>query len=146
MNEAQIGYWLTWIGTGAWGFCFLWMHRISSRQDRMLAELRDQARRIEKLARTEHDILKEVRPDIDKIREGVAEVTSGLDDVRRDNVAQAEKTEQVVEQVNKIERAAEKIAGAEDAVGTVPTGEKPGTRNRTIEPVGAAARFGDLCG
>ena len=30
MNEASIGYFLTWAGTLAWGVCFWWMHRISS--------------------------------------------------------------------------------------------------------------------
>ena len=118
MNEAQIGYWLTWIGTAAWGVCFWWMHRISQRQDKMLAELREQAQRIEELSRVEHDILKEVRPDIDQIRASVTEVTEDLVDVRRDNIAQAVVAEKVVEQVSRIEEVAQKVAHVEEMVTT----------------------------
>ena len=41
MDHATITYWLTWVGTGA--CCFWWMHRISARQDALLAELRELA-------------------------------------------------------------------------------------------------------
>jgi len=116
MNEATIGYWLTWIGTSAWGVCFWWMHRISSRQDKLLDELREQAHRIEELSRIEHDILKEVHPRVDQIRDVVHEVTQDLADVRRDNIAQAVMTEQVAEQVAKIEEVAEKMARVEEMV------------------------------
>jgi hypothetical protein len=66
INQGIIAYWLTWVGTGAWVICFWWMHRISTRQDAMLAELRE-------LAQTQHDILREVRPDIDEIKEHIVE-------------------------------------------------------------------------
>jgi hypothetical protein len=55
MDHATIPYWLTWVGTGAWGICFWWMHRISARQDALLTELRE-------LAQTQQDILREVHP------------------------------------------------------------------------------------
>lgn len=116
MNETHIAYYLTWGGTAAWALCFWWMHRISARQDKLLAELREQAQRIEELSRIEHDILKEVRPDIDQIRESVVEVSQDLIDVRRDNIAQAVVAEQVAEQVARIEEVAEKVAHVEELV------------------------------
>ena len=67
MDHATIAYVLTWVGTGAWVICFWWMHRISSRQDALLRELKD-------LAKTQHDILREVHPDVGEIREHVVEV------------------------------------------------------------------------
>ena len=57
MDQGTIAYWLTWVGTGAWVVCFWWMHRISTRQDALLTELRE-------LARTQHDILREVHLDV----------------------------------------------------------------------------------
>jgi hypothetical protein len=66
MEQGTIAYWFTWVGTGAWVVCFWWMHRISSRQDALFTELRE-------LARTQHDILREVHPDVGEIKEHVVE-------------------------------------------------------------------------
>ena len=66
MDQGTIAYWLTWVGTGAWVICFWWMHRISTRQDALLAELRE-------LAQTQQDILREVHPDVGEIKEQVVE-------------------------------------------------------------------------
>jgi hypothetical protein len=66
MDQGTITYLLTWVGTGAWVVCFWWMHRISSRQDALLTELRE-------LARIQHDILREVHPDVGEIKEHVVE-------------------------------------------------------------------------
>jgi hypothetical protein len=66
MEQGTIAYWLTWVGTGAWVVCFWWMHRISTRQDALLTELRE-------LARIQHDILREVHPDVGEIKEHVVE-------------------------------------------------------------------------
>jgi hypothetical protein len=66
MDHATIAYWLTWVGTGAWVICFWWMHRISARQDALLMELRE-------LAKTQHDILREVHPDVGEIKAHVVE-------------------------------------------------------------------------
>jgi hypothetical protein len=75
MDQATIAYWLTWVGTGAWVVCFWWMHRISTRQDALLAELRE-------LARTQHDILREVHPDVGEIKEHVVtEQGAKIDDI-----------------------------------------------------------------
>ena len=38
------------------------MHRISTRQDRLLAELHAQGKRIEELSKIEHDLIREVHP------------------------------------------------------------------------------------
>lgn len=56
---------------GCWGVCFWWMHRISKRQNSVLAELAGQARRIEDLSKKEHEILAEVHPSVEAIHEGV---------------------------------------------------------------------------
>jgi hypothetical protein len=66
MDHAIIAYGLTWVGTGAWVICFWWMRRISARQDALLMELRE-------LAKTQHDILREVHPDVGEIKAHVVE-------------------------------------------------------------------------
>ena len=62
MDQSTIAYWLTWVGTGAWLICFWWMHRSSARQDALRMELKA-------LARTQHDILREVHPDVGEMKE-----------------------------------------------------------------------------
>ena len=66
MDQTTIAYGLTWVGTGAWVICFWWMHRISARQDALLTELRE-------LARTQHDILRQVHPDVGQIKAQMVE-------------------------------------------------------------------------
>jgi hypothetical protein len=66
---------LAWIGTACWGLCFWWMHRLSSKQEMMLKELRDVTKRIERLSKAEHDIIKEVHPKVDEINEHVKDVS-----------------------------------------------------------------------
>ena len=65
---------LAWVGTACWVVCFWWMHRLSSRQETMLKELGDVARRIEKLSKAEHDLIREVHPKVEEIKESVEEV------------------------------------------------------------------------
>ena len=60
---------LSGIGTVCWAVCFWWMHRISSRQDAMLQELR-----IERLSQAEHDLISEVHPQVNEIKEHVQDV------------------------------------------------------------------------
>lgn len=60
---------------GCWFVCFWWMHRISSRQNAVLDELRDQAQRIEKISREEHAILTELHPNVEALKKGVDEVS-----------------------------------------------------------------------
>jgi hypothetical protein len=67
-------FWLTIAGGVCWAVCFWWMHRISKRQDSVLCELREQAKRIERLSKAEHDLIKEVHPKVDEIQEGMTKV------------------------------------------------------------------------
>lgn len=77
---------LAWVGTACWVVCFWWMHRLSSRQETMLKELGDVAKRIEKLSKAEHDLIKEVHPKVEEIKESVEEVA---DKVSSQDAAQA---------------------------------------------------------
>lgn len=61
-------------GTVCWGICFWWMHRISSNQNKLLDQLRAQGKRIEKLSKIEHDLIKEVHPQVGEIKEGLEEM------------------------------------------------------------------------
>jgi hypothetical protein len=47
------------------------MQRISSKQNILLDQLREQGRRIEKLSKIEHDLIKEVHPQVGEIKEGM---------------------------------------------------------------------------
>ena len=70
----MIGLVLAWVGTACWIVCFWWMHRLSSRQEAMLQELQKVMKRIEELSRAEHDLLREVHPNVEKIKESVKDV------------------------------------------------------------------------
>ena len=85
MDHQTIAYVLTWVGTGAWVVCFWWMHRISARQDALLTELRE-------LARTQHDILREVHPDVGEIKEHVVEEQGAKIDEIAEQVTQVADT------------------------------------------------------
>ncbi|MDB6021224.1 MAG: hypothetical protein JWQ04_1081 [Pedosphaera sp.] len=78
MNNTDIVYWLTWLNAGCWGVCFWWMHRISSRQDALLNQLKTQARRIETLSKEEHALIKEVHPQVGELVEGMQEVVDSV--------------------------------------------------------------------
>jgi cell division protein FtsB len=71
MDKNSLAFWMTLAGTICWGFCFWWMNRISHKQNALLAQLREQGKRIEKLSRIEHDLIKEVHPQVGEIREGM---------------------------------------------------------------------------
>ena len=74
MNTNDLAFWMTLVGTVCWAVCFWWMHRISSRQNFLLTELREQGRRIESLSKVEHDLIKEVHPQVGKIKDGLDEM------------------------------------------------------------------------
>ena len=78
MNGTDIVYWLTWINLVCWGICFWWMYRISSRQDALLNQLKTQGRRIETLSKAEHDLIKEVHPQVSGLVEGMQEVVDSV--------------------------------------------------------------------
>jgi hypothetical protein len=69
---------LTWVGLGCWGVCFWWMHRISSRQEAMLKELHEMTERIEHLSQAEHDLIREVHPQVGEIKEHVETVKEAV--------------------------------------------------------------------
>jgi hypothetical protein len=92
MDHGTIAYVLTWIGTSAWVICFWWMRRISARQDALLIELKE-------LAKTQHDILREVHPDVGEIKAHVVE-------------EQGEKIDEIAEQVTEV---AEAVTSPEDS-------------------------------
>ena len=69
---------LTCVGTVCWVACFWWMHRISSRQDAMLEELHEMTRRIEKLSKAEHDLMSDVHPQVNEIKEHVQNVREAV--------------------------------------------------------------------
>jgi hypothetical protein len=54
------------------------MYRISVKQSNLLAKLGEQGKRIEKLSRLEHDLIKEVHPQVDKIKAGVSEIVAAV--------------------------------------------------------------------
>lgn len=58
-------------GTLCWVVCFWWMHRISSKQNAVMDQLRAQGKRIEKLSKLEHDLIKEVHPQVAEIKVGM---------------------------------------------------------------------------
>jgi uncharacterized protein YdeI (YjbR/CyaY-like superfamily) len=70
-----------------WGFCFWWMGRISSKQNNLMDQLREQGKRIEKFSKIEHDLIKEVHPQVGEIKEGMDEVIAA---VKENTAAQQE--------------------------------------------------------
>lgn len=74
MDRNAFAFWMTLAGTVCWGACFLWMHRISTKQNALLDQLREQGKRLEKLSRIEHDLMKEVHPQVSEIKEGMEEM------------------------------------------------------------------------
>jgi len=65
---------MTIAGTLCWCICFWWMGRISAKQNRLMDQLREQGRRIEKLSKVEHDLIREVHPQVGEIKESMEEV------------------------------------------------------------------------
>ena len=74
---------LAWIGTACWVVCFWWMYRLSSRQETMLKELSEVAKRIEKLSKAEHDLIREVHPKVEEIKESVKDVSDAISSQKR---------------------------------------------------------------
>jgi hypothetical protein len=74
MDRNAAAFWLTLVGTVCWGVCFWWMHRISAKQNYLLDKLREQGKRIENLSKIEHDLIKEVHPQVSEIKEGMDEM------------------------------------------------------------------------
>jgi len=73
-----LAFWMTLLGTLCWAVCFGWMYRISTTQNNLLDELRQQAQRIETLSKAEHDLIKEVHPQVGEIKEGMVEMVAAV--------------------------------------------------------------------
>jgi predicted nucleic acid-binding Zn-ribbon protein len=78
MLQTMIVIALAWVGTACWIVCFWWMQRISSRQNSMLQELQEVAKRIEELSEAEHDLIREVHPQVGEIKEQVDSVAEAV--------------------------------------------------------------------
>jgi hypothetical protein len=78
MNQVTFAFWMTFAGTCCWVVCFIWMHRISEKQNHFLEKLGEQGKRIEKLSRIEHDLIKEVHPKVGEIKEGMDEMIAAV--------------------------------------------------------------------
>jgi len=91
MNEINLSFWLTVGGTVCWAVCFAWMYRITAKQNRVMDQLREQGKRIEKWSKVEHDLIKEVHPQVGEIKEGMNEVRAAVKDNAEKPAASAKK-------------------------------------------------------
>ena len=80
MERDGLGLVLAVIGTACWAVCFFWMYRISRKQTSLLAEIRAQGKRIEELTKAQHDLIKDVHPQVGDIKEGVQEMIAAVKD------------------------------------------------------------------
>src|SRR5215469_18175964 len=71
----QFLQWASFVDIACWCACFWWMHRISTRQNAVLDQLRKQAERIERVSKEEHRILTELHPSVEAIEEGINQVS-----------------------------------------------------------------------
>jgi hypothetical protein len=78
MGPGNAAFWLSVVGTVCWAICFWWMGRISSKQNRLMDQLREQAHRIEKLSKVEHDLIKDVHPQVGEIKDGMNEMIAAV--------------------------------------------------------------------
>ena len=87
---------MTAVGTVCWAVCFWWMHRISTKQNYLLEKLGEQGKRIEKLSKVEHDLIKEVHPQVNEIKEGMEEIMATTKEIQEDSSppSNAKKTRQ----------------------------------------------------
>jgi len=91
MDRNTLAFWMTLAGTVCWGVCFWWMHRISAEQKALLSQLREQGKRIEKLSKVEHDLIKEVHPQVGEIKEGMEAMRAAVKENSEANAASSKK-------------------------------------------------------
>jgi cell division protein FtsB len=80
MTQDDVLFWITVVSAACWIVCFWWMHSISTRQDKLLQELQEQTCRIEQLSKTEHDLIREVHPQVGIIKDAVEKVADQIVD------------------------------------------------------------------
>jgi uncharacterized protein YdeI (YjbR/CyaY-like superfamily) len=102
MTQNSAAFWMAVVGTGCWGICFLWMKRISTEQNQLMDQLREQGRRIEKLSKIEHDLIKEVHPQVGEIKEGMHEVIAAVKGNSEEMIAAVK---------NNVEKASRPVSG-----------------------------------
>jgi hypothetical protein len=83
----KLAFYMTLLGTGCWAVCFWWMYRISREQNKLLDRLSDQGKRIEKLSKMEHDLIKEVHPKVSDIKDGMEEMIAAVKENTESNNA-----------------------------------------------------------
>jgi hypothetical protein len=91
MEQGIAAFGMSVAGTVCWGICFWWMGRISAKQNHLMDQLREQGRRIEMLSRVEHDLIKEVHPQVGEIKEGMNEIITAVKKNAADQVLAAKK-------------------------------------------------------
>ena len=80
MNFEHFAFTVSLLDMVCWAVCFWWMHRISKNQNFLLDQLREQAKRIEQFSKVEHDLIKEVHPQVGEIREGMEKIVAVVDE------------------------------------------------------------------
>jgi hypothetical protein len=80
MDKSTLEFWMAIAGTICWFFCFWWMRRISIKQNNLLIQLQEQGKRIEALSKVEHDLIKEVHPQVGEIKEGMEAIIAVVND------------------------------------------------------------------
>ena len=78
MDKSTFAFWLTLAGSFCWIACFWWMYRISAKQNALLDQLHAQGKRIEKLSKIEHDLIKEVHPQVNEIKEVMSTMVAAV--------------------------------------------------------------------
>jgi hypothetical protein len=91
MSRDNLAFWMTLAGTICWGVCFWWMRRLSSKQNALLDQLREQGKRIERLSKVEHDLIKEVHPQVGEIKEGMEQMIAAVKEKSEHNSPLASK-------------------------------------------------------
>ncbi len=92
MDKNNISFLMSLLGTGCWAVCFWWMYRISEKQNHLLDKLGEQGKRIEKLSKIEHDLIKEVHPQVGDIKEGMQEMIAAVKENTEINTPPAAKS------------------------------------------------------
>jgi hypothetical protein len=87
MDIGKLSFLMALLGTACWAVCFWWMYRISKKQNSLLDKLGDQGKRIEKLSKIEHDLIKEVHPKVSDIKEGMDEMIAAVKENTESNNA-----------------------------------------------------------
>ena len=85
MYKTSFAFWMTLTGTLCWVVCFWWMYRISSKQNALLDQLHAQGKRIEKLSKLEHDLIKEVHPKVGEIKDGMDTMVAAVKETVENN-------------------------------------------------------------